>query len=163
MRVEELSCGRLILCGGEGWERRGWEREGEDGRGGAATEEAKSRTGGGGSGSFCFFQVGSAAVWLEVGLGLGFFYGFPLLCKIALPFSCVCWRPVFIGKNVARFPTWSLNFFFFFVNLIFLNFFVFFFKTSNINIDSMRKINNFKNDAWKVERVRKTFENLNSF
>jgi len=45
---------------------------------------------GGGSGSFCFFQVGSAAVWLEVGLGLGFFYGFPLLCKIALPCSCVC-------------------------------------------------------------------------
>ena len=36
-------------------------------------------------------------------------------------------------------------------------------KTSNINVDSMRKINDFKNDAWKVERVRKTFENLNSF
>ena len=27
----------------------------------------------------------------------------------------------------------------------------------------MRKINDFKNDAWKVERVQKTFENLNSF
>jgi len=27
----------------------------------------------------------------------------------------------------------------------------------------MRKINAFKNDAWKVERVQKTFENLNSF
>jgi len=27
----------------------------------------------------------------------------------------------------------------------------------------MRKINDFKNDAWKVERVPKTFENLNSF
>ena len=36
-------------------------------------------------------------------------------------------------------------------------------KTSNINVDSMRKINAFKNDVWKVERVRKTFENLNSF
>ena len=36
-------------------------------------------------------------------------------------------------------------------------------KTSNINVDSMRKINDFKNDAWKVERVPKTFENLNSF
>ena len=27
----------------------------------------------------------------------------------------------------------------------------------------MRKINDFKNDAWKVKRVPKTFENLNSF
>jgi hypothetical protein len=27
----------------------------------------------------------------------------------------------------------------------------------------MRKINDFKNDTWKVERVPKTFENLNSF
>jgi len=34
---------------------------------------------------------------------------------------------------------------------------------SNINVDSIRKINDFKNDAWKVERVQKTFENLNSF
>jgi len=43
--------------------------------------------------------------------------------------------------------------FFFFVNLIFLNFFVFFLKTSNINVNSMKKINNFKNNALKVERV----------
>ena len=34
---------------------------------------------------------------------------------------------------------------------------------SNINIDSMRKINDFKNNALKVERVPKIFENLNSF
>jgi 3-methyladenine DNA glycosylase Tag len=27
----------------------------------------------------------------------------------------------------------------------------------------MMKINAFKNDAWKVERVQKTFENWNSF
>ena len=27
----------------------------------------------------------------------------------------------------------------------------------------MREINDFKNDAWKVERAPKTFENLNSF
>ena len=26
-----------------------------------------------------------------------------------LPPFCVLWRPVFIGKNIARFPTWSLN------------------------------------------------------
>ena len=51
---------------------------------------------------------------------------------------------------------------FFFLNLIFFYFFVFL-KTSNINVDSMRKINNFKINALKVERVRKTFENLNSF
>jgi hypothetical protein len=37
--------------------------------------------------------------------------------------------------------------------LIFLNFFVFFLKTSNINVNSMKKINNFKNNALKVERV----------
>ena len=49
--------------------------------------------------------------------------------------------------------------FFFFLNLIFFNFFVFL-KTSNINVDSMRKI---KINALKVERVRKTFENLNYF
>jgi hypothetical protein len=36
-------------------------------------------------------------------------------------------------------------------------------KTSNINVDLMRKINYFKNDVWKVERVPKTFKNLNSF
>ena len=27
----------------------------------------------------------------------------------------------------------------------------------------MRKIKDFKNDAWKVERIQKTFEKLNSF
>jgi hypothetical protein len=34
---------------------------------------------------------------------------------------------------------------------------------SNINIDSKRKINDFKNDALKVECVPKIFENLNYF
>ena len=34
---------------------------------------------------------------------------------------------------------------------------------SNINVESMRKINDFKNDALKVERVPNIFENLNSF
>jgi hypothetical protein len=46
--------------------------------------------------------------------------------------------------------------------LIFL-IFLYFWKRANINIDSMRKINDFKNDAWKVERVPNVFENLNSF
>jgi len=35
-------------------------------------------------------------------------------------------------------------------------------KTSNINVDSTRKINECKNNALKVERVQNTFENLNS-
>jgi hypothetical protein len=46
--------------------------------------------------------------------------------------------------------------------LIFLIFFVFF-KASNINVNSTRKINGHKIYALKVERVPNTFENLNSF
>jgi len=41
----------------------------------------------------------------------------------------------------------TLFFSFFFVNFEFLNFFLHFLKTNNININSMRKINYFKNDA----------------
>ena len=36
-------------------------------------------------------------------------------------------------------------------------------KASNINVDSMKKINDFKNNALKVERVPNVFKNLNSF
>jgi len=46
--------------------------------------------------------------------------------------------------------------------LIFLVFFVFF-ENEQINIDSMRKINDLKNNVLKVERVPNIFENLNSF
>jgi len=60
------------------------------------------------------------------------------------------------------FQTWSLNFCLF-INFNFSYFFVFFLKISNINIDSIRKINDFKNNALKVERVPNIFENLNSF
>jgi hypothetical protein len=56
---------------------------------------------------------------------------------------------------------WFLNSFF--INFDFSYFFVFFLKTSNINIYSMRKINDFKNNALKVERVPNIFENFNSF
>jgi hypothetical protein len=52
---------------------------------------------------------------------------------------------------------------FFFCKFWFCLIFLYFLETSNINVDSMKKINDFKNDAWKVVRVRKTFENLNSF
>ena len=33
-----------------------------------------------------------------------------------------------------------------------------FLKKNNINIDSMKKINNFKNDVLKAERVKNAFE-----
>ena len=49
----------------------------------------------------------------------------PYNCKIAPP-SCLSCGPVFIGKMLHGSPNWSLNFLSFFVNLIFLNFFVFF-------------------------------------
>jgi len=78
------------------------------------------------------------------------------------PSPCLSCGPVFIGKMLHGSQNWSLNFLSFFVNLIFLNFFVFL-KTSNINVDSMRKINDFKINALKVERVPNIFENLNSF
>jgi len=67
------------------------------------------------------------------------------------------WRPVFIGKNIARFPNLVPQLLSFFVNLIF--FFRFFLSTST----QMRKIGDFKSNTLKVERVPKIFENLNSF
>jgi len=48
---------------------------------------------------------------------------------------------------------------FFFYKFDFSYFFGFFLSTST----RMRKIGDFKNNALKVERVLKTFENLNSF
>jgi len=79
-----------------------------------------------------------------------------------LPPSCLSCGPVFIGKMLHESQNWSLYFLSFFVNLIFLNS-LYFLKTSNINVDSMKKINDFKNNALKVERVPNVFENLNSF
>ena len=87
------------------------------------------------------------------------FYDSPQLYKIALPL-CMWWKLLFIDKNVTRSQTWSLNFFFF---VKFDYYFLYFLKTSIINIDLMRKINDFKNDMFKVECVPKIFENLNSF
>ena len=97
----------------------------------------------------------------KTGLGLGFsFLYFSDVSKIDPP--CLSCGPVFIGKMLYGSPNWSFNFLSFFVNLIFLNFF-YFLKTSNINVDSMKKINDFKNNTLKVERVPNVFENLNSF
>ena len=75
---------------------------------------------------------------------------------------------VFIGKVLLCFQTSPSTFpfllfsSFFFVNFDFSYFFVFL-KASNINVDSMKKINDFKNNALKVERVPNVFTNLNSF
>jgi hypothetical protein len=49
----------------------------------------------------------------------------PFNCKIPPPLCLSC-GPVFIGKMLHGSQNWSLNFLSFFVNLIFLNFFVFF-------------------------------------
>jgi hypothetical protein len=51
-------------------------------------------------------------VWVEIGLGLGFIV-FLFFFKITPPLLCVMWRPVFIGKILLGFQTWSLNFFLF--------------------------------------------------
>jgi hypothetical protein len=57
-----------------------------------------------------------------MGLGLGIFFD---VVKTA-PLFCLSCGPVFIGKMLHGSQNWSLNFLSFFVNLIFLNFFVFF-------------------------------------
>jgi hypothetical protein len=54
----------------------------------------------------------------------------------------------------------SLNFYFFYY---FLNLNFFKKKPININFYSIKKINNFKNDALKIKRVQKTFKKLNFF
>jgi hypothetical protein len=74
---------------------------------------------------------------------------------------------VFIGKVLLGFQTSPSTFPFFSFPLFFVNFgfsyFFVFLKASNINVDSMKKINDFKNNALKVEHVPNVFENLNSF
>jgi len=45
---------------------------------------------------------------------------------------------------------------------LFFIYFEFILKTNNTNVDSIRKISNCKINTLKVERVRNTFENLNS-
>ena len=88
---------------GLGWweEERLWEGDG-GWRRGATKEEENPKQGGCGC-SFCFCQVGAAG-WFERDgfLGLGFFV-FPSNVKNYPPF-CMCWKLLFIGKNVARSP-----------------------------------------------------------
>jgi hypothetical protein len=89
-----------------------------------------------------------------------------LITKKIPPLKIQC-SMVFIGKVLLCFQTSPstfpfLLFFSFFCKFWFFLFFVFL-KASNINVDSIRKINDFKINALKIERVRKTLENLNSF
>jgi hypothetical protein len=65
-----------------------------------------------------------------------------LQIKISPPPFCLSYGPVFIGKMLHGSQNWSLNFLSFFVNWFFL-IFLYFLKTSNINVDSMKKINDF--------------------
>jgi len=110
-------------------------------------------------------------------LGLGFFLCSPcsffrplaspknFTPPLSFPFYC---SMVFIGKVLLGFQTspstfpFLFFFFFLFVNFDFSYFFVFL-KTSNINVNSIRKINDHKIYALKVKRVPNTFENLNFF
>jgi len=75
---------------------------------------------------------------------------------------------IFIGKVLLGFQTSPSTFpFFFFYIFFFVNFgfsyFFVFLKTSNINVNSTRKITDHKIYALKVERVPNIFENFNSF
>ena len=70
---------------------------------------------------------------------LGFFVVFSGVSKISPPLN-VLRNPIFIGKMLLGFSTWSLNFFF--VNFDFSYFFVFF-----ENEQYQRRLNDFKNNA----------------
>jgi hypothetical protein len=74
---------------------------------------------------------------------------------------------IFIGKILLGFQTSPSTFPFFFFYIFFVNFgfsyFFVFLKTSNINVNSTRKISDHKIYALKVERVPNIFENFNSF
>jgi hypothetical protein len=107
-----------------------------------------------------------AAVWVVMDLGLGFVLFPPFFSKLPPTLKNQC-SLVFIGKVLLGFQTSPSTFPFLLFSSFFVNFdfsyFLYFWKRANINIDSMRKINDFKNDAWKVERVPNVFENFNSF
>jgi hypothetical protein len=99
--------GCCCLCRGEDGELK-WQ-------GSLAPSQNKPRTPGDDD-FFCWLVEGSlvrrAASLLEkYGFRVRFLFLLPPQCA-KLPPLFVLWRPVFIGKNIARFPTWSLNSFF---------------------------------------------------
>jgi hypothetical protein len=80
------------------------------------------------------------------GFRFRFFFCFCFFSFKIAPSPCVSCGPIFIGKMLFGLQNWSLIFSFF-VNFDSSCFFLYFLKTSNINVDLMRKINAFKNDA----------------
>jgi hypothetical protein len=112
---------------------------------------------------FCSLGRGGAPLLQKrIGLGLGFFFWYFFWCFKIAPF-CVCWRPVFIGKNVARFSNLVPQLLSFCKFWFFLFFFVFFWKQAISTSTQWGKSMIFKNNALKVECVPMIFENLNSF
>jgi hypothetical protein len=93
----------------------------EKGRGPAEREKENQRQGVGGAAAA---KNGEESDGFRVFLFRVFLYFFLMLSK--LPPLCLSCGPVFIGKMLHGSQNWSLNFLSFFVNLIFLNFFVFF-------------------------------------
>ena len=105
-------------------------------------------------------EMGGATVWLEIGLGLGLGLGFLVFFSFKIsPPLCVLWRPVFIGKNIAKFPNLIPQLLSFFVKLIFLIFLDF---TYQHRLEWGKSVI-LKYIALKVEHVPKIFKNLNSF
>ena len=80
-------------------------------------------------------------VLVDLGLGLGLAsLSFPSFFFKIYPSLCMCWKLLFIGKNIARFQNLVPQLLSFFVNLISLIFLNFFLSTST----RMRKIIDFK-------------------
>ena len=92
-------------------------------------------------------QLGEAGLFLsgEKELGFRVFVFFLNVSKLTSPLLQVLETSIYRQKMLPSFSTWSLNFFLF-VNFDFSYFFVFF-ENEQINVDSTRKINDFKNDA----------------
>jgi hypothetical protein len=103
-------------------------------------------------------SVGGRRLGVEIGLGLGFFFLYFFLVSQNCPPLYLCFETPIYRQKYCQVPKLGPSTFFF-VNFDLSYFFVFFFSTST----RIRKISDFKNNALKVERVLKTFENLNSF
>ena len=97
-------------------------------------------------------KVRGAAVWLEIGLGLGFFCVF-----FKLPLLFVRVENYHLYVKYCLVPNLVPQLFF--CKFDFSYFFRFVLSTSI----RMRKIDDFKNNALQVERAPKIFENLNYF
>ena len=80
------------------------------------------------------------------------------LLKLPLTFLCVL-KAIIYRQNIVWSPNLVPQLLFFFCKFDFSYFAGFFLSTSI----PMRKIDDFKNNALKVERIPKIFENLNSF